>query len=231
MSEPFSRRNQFQITEDHWKAPSRAALRRAHRHEALPGFPVIQPFSTVEEIDAYLAGDRIQCLLCGKAFKDVGKHVAGLHGITTDEYRRKFGIPWTRALCCSDTSSKYSEVMSSRIASDPSLKDRLIELCAEGRARKATNPPSYREFTTADKNQRKVRLLSKRIFSNCFKCGNVIIPKEAPGLCDACKVKPNPEARRERSRRHYYKDLEHTRKLLRERMARLRAKKEAVHHA
>jgi len=52
----------------------------------------------MEEVEKYLSGDAIEYLICGKTF--VSLNVAHLrsHGMTHDEYRVRFGIPFKRSL-------------------------------------------------------------------------------------------------------------------------------------
>jgi len=45
------------------------------------------------ELEAYLSGKVIQCLICGDYFESVGGHVRHKHGITAVDYRVEFGIP------------------------------------------------------------------------------------------------------------------------------------------
>lgn len=64
-----------------------------------PGFPRRGKFKTKEEVDAYFSSEKIQCLLCGKWFKSIGgNHMIHKLGITTDEYKEMFGLPWKRGL-------------------------------------------------------------------------------------------------------------------------------------
>ncbi len=64
-----------------------------------PGFPWKGKFRTKEEVEAYFATDKIECLLCGKWFKVIGgAHLIRAHGITGDEYKEMFGLPWSRGL-------------------------------------------------------------------------------------------------------------------------------------
>lgn len=49
------------------------------------------------------------CLLCGRAFRDTSKHIIRIHGITIDEYRAKYGIPWTYGIACRETKALHSE--------------------------------------------------------------------------------------------------------------------------
>lgn len=57
------------------------------------------PFETLAEIEEYLGGESIECLECGRRFRMLtGKHLRGLHDLSPNEYRARWGIPKTRAL-------------------------------------------------------------------------------------------------------------------------------------
>lgn len=56
------------------------------------------PFQTTREVDNYLSGDTIACLVCGKRFQALRPTHLRLHGLTHAEYRRRFGIPPHRPL-------------------------------------------------------------------------------------------------------------------------------------
>ena len=81
------------------------------KKSALPGFPWKKQFTTKDEIDQYFAGDKIQCLLCGKRFKALPQHLERTHDITADDYREQYGLPWRRGLCGVGTSKKFSKNM------------------------------------------------------------------------------------------------------------------------
>lgn len=66
--------------------------------KTLPGFPWKGKFETNEQIDKYLSGDKIVCLLCGKCYLMLGSHTHRIHGIWGDDYKEKFGIPQNRGL-------------------------------------------------------------------------------------------------------------------------------------
>jgi hypothetical protein len=55
-------------------------------------------FQTLEEVENYLSGDKIQCLLCGKWFIALGQHIAKSHDISIPEYKVKFNIPHSYGL-------------------------------------------------------------------------------------------------------------------------------------
>jgi hypothetical protein len=56
------------------------------------------PFRTRQEVNRYFSGKTIKCLICGKGFGRLSFHLAAKHGITTDAYKSRFGLPWTRGL-------------------------------------------------------------------------------------------------------------------------------------
>lgn len=56
------------------------------------------PFQTMEEVDNYLSGDTVECLLCGKRFESIHSSHLRWHGISHAEYRKRFGLPANRSL-------------------------------------------------------------------------------------------------------------------------------------
>jgi hypothetical protein len=56
------------------------------------------PFRTRREVERYFGGKKIECLLCGRQFGRLSFHLAAKHGVTTDDYKRRFGLPWSRGL-------------------------------------------------------------------------------------------------------------------------------------
>ena len=70
------------------------------------------PFVSRAEVDAYLSGDQIECLLCGGSFRVLtGKHLRRVHGISSAEYREMFAIPSGRGLCCQAYGATRSEIL------------------------------------------------------------------------------------------------------------------------
>ncbi len=69
------------------------------RKKLLSWFPREGKFQTKDEVDAYFTSDKIQCLLCGKWFQRIGgNHLKFKHGITSEDYKEMFGLPWVRGL-------------------------------------------------------------------------------------------------------------------------------------
>lgn len=56
------------------------------------------PFATRHDVDRYLGGETIECLLCGQHFRRLGGHLRAAHGVSANEYRSSFGLPWARGL-------------------------------------------------------------------------------------------------------------------------------------
>lgn len=55
-------------------------------------------FTSLEEVRAYLSGDRIACLVCGKLARRLQYKHLEMHGLDADGYRERFGIPWSFSL-------------------------------------------------------------------------------------------------------------------------------------
>lgn len=66
----------------------------------LRGYPKDDVFTTMEEIHAYLDGDKVACLLCGRQYAALGGHITRIHQMTSDDYRERFGIPYKFGLAC-----------------------------------------------------------------------------------------------------------------------------------
>jgi hypothetical protein len=60
--------------------------------------PIPPPFKTRHDIARYFSCDTIECLMCGRHLQRLQTHLKAKHGMTADEYKSKFGLPWTRGL-------------------------------------------------------------------------------------------------------------------------------------
>ena len=74
-------------------------------------FPVNEPFESRSELEFYLSGDKIQCLLCGKEFKNLGNHLMA-HNISGNDYRLRYNIPKKTGLCTKAASKALSDNIS-----------------------------------------------------------------------------------------------------------------------
>ena len=52
-----------------------------------------EKIKTKEQLDRYLSGESIQCLICGDYYTSVSSHVYNKHKIKVSDYKREFGIP------------------------------------------------------------------------------------------------------------------------------------------
>jgi len=86
--------------------------------EVKPAIPVNKAFGA----------DKVYCLVCGKAFTTLKKHIAVSHEMTPKDYRKAFGIPSKTPL----VARKYSEAKK-KIAQEKGLALKL----AEGRKKRS----------------------------------------------------------------------------------------------
>ncbi|MFO1069055.1 MAG: MucR family transcriptional regulator [Geminicoccaceae bacterium] len=69
---------------------------------------------SIEEADTYLASDPIHCLLCGRTFRSLGRHLRYTHALETDAYRELYGLPYSVGLASPSTRKRFAEVMKAR---------------------------------------------------------------------------------------------------------------------
>ena len=122
--------------------PKRNMERRAARRHTLPGYPVEAGQMSKEEIDAYFGGDKITCLMCGKSYRSLGLHLPRIHGMTADDYRQRFGLPWRRGLTSATSNAAYSAPSRKRHEENPK---HLMTVCEKGR-RSANMAPRRQRF-------------------------------------------------------------------------------------
>jgi len=65
-----------------------------------------QVFKTRRDVGRYFSGDTIECLICGRHFKRLQRHLAAKHGLSADDYKKQFGLPWTRGLTSATSLAK-----------------------------------------------------------------------------------------------------------------------------
>ena len=75
------------------KVHRKVASERARTQRMQP-----QVFKTRRDVGRYFSGDTIECLICGRHFKRLQRHLAAKHGLSADDYKKQFGLPWTRGL-------------------------------------------------------------------------------------------------------------------------------------
>lgn len=65
----------------------------------------------MQEVNDYLSGNTITCLICGRDLQRLNMHLQKAHSLTPDEYRAQFGIPFSRALASVPSRAKSSALM------------------------------------------------------------------------------------------------------------------------
>lgn len=70
----------------------------------------------------------VVCHICGRAYARLGSHIKESHGMTTSEYKEKFGL----CKCCKTTEAQYSQKMRQH-AYNNKMPERLIQTGAKTR--------------------------------------------------------------------------------------------------
>ena len=78
---------------------------------------------TAEDLDSYLSGDYIECLICGSSHKSLGHHLRRAHGQDSKSYKAEFNIPSTRSLRGESSIKKSSEASLDNWATNPKMKN------------------------------------------------------------------------------------------------------------
>ncbi len=73
--------------------------------------PLYGQIGSVEE-----SGDKVQCHICGKWFRNLGLHINRGHKMECDDYREAFGLARSYALCSSAFSAQQNKIHGARIA-------------------------------------------------------------------------------------------------------------------
>jgi hypothetical protein len=92
---------------------------------------------------------QIQCLVCGKWYRALPRHVRVTHGMSDDDYRIKHGVPKGTPLVCKEWSARARQVGKT----DPRVRTQLSKHAGKG------PPKGFKQSATA-KAQRKNRDLA-----------------------------------------------------------------------
>ncbi len=84
--------------------------------EPKKGYPVTRVFETMYEIDAYFDADKLICLKCGGEYISLHVHLRNSHGISAEDYKAEYGIPWRRGLIAKSHREKQSRIMNEQRA-------------------------------------------------------------------------------------------------------------------
>ncbi|NIC05248.1 MucR family transcriptional regulator [Billgrantia bachuensis] len=91
------------------------------------------PFVSLEELDAYVGGPKIQCLECGRWFRALATHLPRTHGMTHQDYREKWGIPQRYPLAGTATRETLSMQLRQQIDAGRFTYDHLPNATAAAR--------------------------------------------------------------------------------------------------
>ena len=136
------------------------------RRRVLPGYPKNFIFKSYDEYKQYFVGDRIICLLCGKEYRALGNHLRISHETDIEDYKKKYGILWTKSLLCNDSHEIQSRNTKERIANGE-----FIPADIEGRRKQAVfarrHKKKKRNLLThrlsSQKNIEQYNILQKRV--------------------------------------------------------------------
>jgi len=154
----------------------------------------MKKFSSKKEVDQYLGGNFLICLLCNKPYKALGTHLLKKHGLHTDDYRIMFGLPFSRGLVAEETSRKMASALQDRIMSgDKSLQEFTPELAWKAQHSPRRNVVYYRliEKRNYGKVQANSKIEKSRQRINSIDWGNYLhIVKETGLGCNSLKNYP-----------------------------------------
>jgi hypothetical protein len=155
-------------------------------------------FQTMAEVNEYLSGNRIQCLVCGKYFLRLQCLHLRTHGMTADQYREEFGILWNRSLTSAPSRKATSLSMTpERIAAFKAV------LTPKRNHNRRPNAPAVRNAWK--QNAVLGRVINREpVITGCMKCGAPVqttrLCAVQPIYCDQC-ITRNARKVREYNRR------------------------------
>ncbi len=108
----------------------------------------VRPFQTKAEIRAYLGEDRLACLICGRRLTVLPAHLKAQHGLSADDYRVRFGIPFSYGLAGEEfrrkAQARMLQLRAAGVITGPEPDQAAAKLQA-GRKRPRTAPALRRD--------------------------------------------------------------------------------------
>jgi hypothetical protein len=203
--------------------------------DPLPGYPKRVMFQTVEEINAYLDNEKIECLLCGRRYRALPLHLINMHGVKdVSSYKMMHGIPVCAGLVGTDTSGMMSDAGTAHMCDriENGTYDGLLQRlhAAPKSGRRTVEPPAIKalrsEIMKAVFPTSPIQAAfrnSRSIDWQCADCSAPIVVRETAALmrgcvllCKRCRyvhwsraklawLDKNPGKRKEYSDRHRQK--------------------------
>lgn len=117
----------------------------------LKGFPIAPKKFTYDEIIEYYSNADVQCLLCGRSFATLAKHLTFIHDMSIREYKDLYGLPNKRGLTGTRASKAYQEATRRRMENpdDPMyqyLNDETVREAVRKRAVVAAQKQRHQPF-------------------------------------------------------------------------------------
>ena len=157
-----------------------------------------QRFQSLDEVRAYVSGGSIQCLVCGKFFRRLGKHLQ-THNMTADDYRETFGIPWNTSL----TSAPSREATGSKMTPERIEVFKQVPK-VRPKGRRLTCPAVRRQWAHDAALGR--YHACELVTTGCAKCGaplqTTALTAAQPIHCDDCASPAALKARASYNRTH-----------------------------
>lgn len=132
---------------------------RIRRRKVVDGYPINEPFKSIKDVEHYLSGDKITCLLCGKQYKALGTHLS-VHCYTPSTYREKYKIPNTFGLVSTETFNKFSAQAKKQHQDGimPNAGEMIKHYYVYGGSRK---PSTYKSVKELDNDKEKAKRVAK----------------------------------------------------------------------
>jgi predicted transcriptional regulator len=147
------------------------------------------PFQTMEEVNSYLSGDEIECLVCGQRFPSIRRAHLRSHGLSHDEYRIRFGIPFSRSLTSVPIRARNRERVSPEAVERRRQAKALSTQLPRPRHAARQLAPAVRDQIR--KNAEKGSYFSRTmVTARCAICGGDVVTTmlnaSTPVLCGKC---------------------------------------------
>jgi hypothetical protein len=163
-----------------------------------PGYPKIVQFQTMEEVEAYLNQDRIDCLLCGRRYKMLNSHVGRMHQMDLREYKIKCGLPLTSGLISASTRERLVELGYKQI--EGLTPEEVTARMHKAKAAQTGPPADQIHGSPAILNMRRanlkaaadagahISLRTAKIPWKCVDCGADVMVGEVFAITNPCRV-------------------------------------------
>lgn len=138
---------------------------RARKGTPLPGFSSPSAFTSVAEVDTYLALNPMPCLLCGREYQFLGTHLKA-HGLSHTEYKRRFALPLSSALAVQRIRQSNREIQERRLL-DQNWREKLTTINTLG-SKVGSKVSEYHKIAVSE--ARRARLKA------CESCGRFFLP-------------------------------------------------------